>query len=280
MKVFITGTTGQLGYDICRVLTERNIEHMGVSSKELDISDGPAVMKMLLDYRPDAIIHCAAYTSVDKAETDCERCFAVNESGTRNIAKACQAVGIKMLYLSTDYVFSGTGEQFHESDDPTGPLGVYGESKLAGERAIHETLTQFFVVRTSWVFGLNGKNFVKTMLRLAKSHDTIRVVNDQIGSPTYTADLAPLLCDMVETEKYGTYHATNEGLCSWAEFAVEIFKQASQTVTVIPVTTAEYGAKAPRPMNSRLSKVSLDMAGFARLPDWHDALARYLKELS
>lgn len=278
MKILVTGVTGQLGYDVCRELERRDIEHRGIGSAQLDITSETAVGAYLRAYRPDAVIHCAAYTAVDRAEDEMARCFDVNEGGTRNLAQACKEIGAKMLYLSTDYVFPGTGDRFYETDDPTGPQNVYGASKLAGETAIREILPAHFIVRISWVFGVNGNNFIKTMLRLAESHDTLGVVDDQIGSPTYTADLAPLLCDMILTEKYGSYHATNEGVCSWAEFAREIFRQAGKTVTVLPVTTAEYGAKAPRPLNSRLSKSSLDKAGFSRLPDWQDALGRYLIE--
>lgn len=279
MKILVTGLTGQLGYDVCRVLSARGVEHRGIGSSQLDITSETAVNAYLSSYHPDAVIHCAAYTAVDKAEDEPEQCFAVNEGGTANLARACRDIGAKMLNLSTDYVFPGTGEQLYETHDPTGPQNVYGRSKLAGEQALRAVLPAHFIVRISWVFGINGGNFVKAMLRLAENHDTLRVVADQIGSPTYTADLAPLLCDMIATDKYGTYHATNEGLCSWADFAREIFRQEEKNVMVLPVTTEEYGAKAPRPKNSRLSKKSLDDAGFQRLPEWHDALGRYLTEL-
>ena len=279
MRVLVTGATGQLGYDVCRVLVSRGVEHCGVGSAQLDITNEAAVSAYLSAYHPDAVIHCAAYTAVEQAENEVERCFAVNEGGTANLARACKAVGAKILFLSTDYVFPGTGKRFYEPNDPTGPLNVYGKSKLAAESAIRETVAEHFIIRISWVFGVNGNNFIKTMLHLAENHKTLQVVDDQCGSPTYTADLAPLLCDMVETEKYGTYHATNEGICSWAKFAREIFRQTGKSVSVIPVTTVEYGAKAIRPTNSRLSKTSLDRAGFARLPDWKNALKRYLKEI-
>ena len=277
MKVFVTGFGGQLGYDVCGELGRRGIEHMGTSSAELDVTDAAAVMEAVRRYRPDAVIHCAAYTKVDRAEEEAEKCRAVNVDGTGNIARACRETGAKMLYLSTDYVFPGTGEMPYEPDDPTGPVNVYGTTKLGGERAVKELLDRYFIVRTSWVFGANGGNFVRTMLRLAGDRDEVRVVSDQIGSPTYTADLAPLLCDMVTTDKYGVYHATNEGVCSWAEFAREIFRLAGKRVRVDPIATAEYPAKAARPLNSRLSKKSLDEAGFRRLPDWHDALRRYIE---
>lgn len=279
MKVLVTGVGGQLGWDVCRQLEARGVQVRGTGSAQLDITDANAVSAALDDYRPDAVIHCAAYTKVDQAEDEAERCLAVNGDGTRNIAAACKRVGAKLAYLSTDYVFPGTGEGFYETGDPTGPLGVYGASKLAGEQAVQETLEQAFIVRISWVFGKNGNNFVKTMLRLAASRDTVGVVCDQVGSPTYTADLAALLCDMIATERYGVYHATNEGVCSWAEFAQEIFRIAGTGTRVERISTEDYPAKAKRPLNSRMSKASLDAAGFARLPDWKDALKRYLEEL-
>ena len=225
------------------------------------------------------MIHCAAYTAVDRAEEEPERAFAVNETGTRNVAAACAGVGAKMIYISTDYVFPGAGEGFYETYDTVGPLNVYGRSKLAGEQAVRETLERSFIVRISWVFGVNGNNFIKTMLRLAESRSEVRVVCDQIGSPTYTADLAPLLCDMICTEKYGVYHATNEGVCSWAELAQETFRKAGKTVRVEAIPSTEYPVQAMRPLNSRLSKRALDAAGFSRLPCWQDALDRFLKEL-
>jgi dTDP-4-dehydrorhamnose reductase len=281
MKVFITGgISGQLGYSVCRVLKQRGIDHICTSSKQLDITDKTAVFDMLSGYQPDAVIHCAAYTNVDEAEDEEKRCFEVNEGGTRNIAEACKKVGAKLTYISTDYVFPGVGVHYHETDDATGPLCVYGQSKLAGEIVVRQTILQHFIVRTSWVFGSNGNNFVKTMLNLAQRHDSLSVVSNQIGSPTYALDLAMLLCDMIETEKYGIYHATNEGICSWAEFAQEIFKQSGKSVTVIPISACDYGAKASRPPNSRLSKTSLDKGGFSRLPIWQDALKRYLAELA
>lgn len=278
MKILVTGATGQLGYDVCRVLTRRGVEHVGVGSAALDVTDGEATRAYMEKYRPDAVIHCAAYTKVDLAEDEPGRCMAVNGEGTRNIALACRACGAKLLYVSTDYVFPGTGRAPWEADDPTGPLNVYGQSKLAGEEAVRELLARYFIVRISWVIGVHGNNFVKTMLRLAETHDRLRVVDDQIGSPTFTADLAPLLCDMAETEKYGVYHATNEGFCSWAELAEAVFRFAGRNVTVHPVSTEEYGAKAIRPKNSRLSKRSLDAGGFARLPEWEASLARLLEK--
>ena len=217
--------------------------------------------------------------AVDKAEEELEKVRAVNAGGPRNIAAACREIDAKLLYISTDYVFPGTGERFYEPEDPTGPLGAYGATKLEGEQAVQELLEKYFIVRISWVFGKNGNNFVKTMLRLAETRRELNVVCDQIGSPTYTADLAPLLCDMVMTDKYGIYHATNEGVCSWAEFAREIFRLAGKDVTVQPVPTSAYPTRAVRPLNSRMSKDKLEKMGFSRLPDWQDALRRYLQEL-
>ena len=246
---------------------------------DFDLTDEKAVMEAISAYRPDAVVHCAAYTAVDRAEENEDVCRAVNVDGTRFVARACRAVDAKMVYFSTDYVFPGTGEDFYEVDSPKGPQSVYGRTKLEGEEAVRETLEKYFILRISWVFGINGNNFIRTMLRLSNDHDTLRVVCDQIGSPTYAHNLAPLICDMLATEKYGTYHATNEGVCSWAEFAEAIMKAADRPTRIIPVTTEEYGAKAARPLNSRMSKKSLDEAGFARLPSWQDALRRYLAEL-
>lgn len=280
MKVLVTGVNGQLGYDVCKVLKERNIEHIGADIADFDITDLQATKDFIMNYRPDAVIHCSAWTAVDAAEDVPEKVEAVNVEGPRNIARVCKEIGAKMLYISTDYVFPGTGERFYEPDDETAPVSVYGKTKLGGELAVKETLDEYFVVRISWVFGKNGNNFIKTMLRLAESHDEISVVSDQIGSPTYTADLAPLLCDMIATEKYGTYHATNEGVCSWAEFAEEIFRQAGKNVKVNHILTKDYPAKAARPLNSRMSKQKLTDAGFHRLPDWKTAVGEYLKEIA
>lgn len=279
MKVLVTGVKGQLGYDVIKVLKERNIECLGVDIEDFDITDMQATATFIAKYSPDAVIHCSAYTAVDKAEDNLELCKSVNSQGPRNIAAICKEIDAKMIYISTDYVFPGTGDLEYEVNDPTGPLGTYGQTKLDGELAVKELLTKYFIVRISWVFGKNGNNFVKTMLRLGKERSEINVVCDQIGSPAYTADLAPLLCDMVVTEKYGTYHATNEGFCSWAEFARDIFKQAGYTTKVNFIPTSEYPAKAKRPYNSRMSKKSLDEAGFRRLPAWQDAVIRYLKEI-
>ena len=287
MKVFVTGAGGQLGHDLVEELTRRG--HAAVGSDlsgayALDITDAAAVNAMLTQVQPDAVIHCAAWTAVDAAEDDENRAKvqAINGEGTRHIAAACKALGCKMLYISTDYVFDGQGEAPWQPDCRAyAPLNVYGQSKLAGEMAVAALLRDFFVVRIAWVFGRNGNNFVKTMLRLSENHDTLRVVNDQIGTPTYTPDLSRLLADMIETDKYGYYHATNEGgYISWYDFACEIFRQAGKNVNVIPVTTAEYGlSKAARPMNSRLDKSKLTQNGFTPLPDWRDALSRYLQEI-
>lgn len=279
MKILVTGVGGQLGHDVCRVLAARNIAHRGVDIAAFDITDVKATQEYIMNYCPDAVIHCSAWTAVDKAEDKLDKVRAVNTEGPRNIAAVCKEIGAKLLYISTDYVFPGTGERFYEPEDPTGPLGAYGETKLGGELAVKELLEKYFIVRISWVFGMNGNNFVKTMLRLAETKTELNVVCDQIGSPTYTADLAPLLCNMIMTEKYGVYHATNEGVCSWAEFAQEIFRLAGKNVKVNPVSTSEYPTKAARPLNSRMSKDKLEKMGFARLPDWHDALARYIHEL-
>ena len=279
MRVLVTGVKGQLGYEVCRELTVRGIENRGVDIDDFDLTDEKAVMEAISAYRPDVVVHCAAYTAVDRAEENEDVCRAVNVDGTRFVARACRAVDAKMVYFSTDYVFPGTGEDFYEVDSPKGPQSVYGRTKLEGEEAVRETLEKYFILRISWVFGINGNNFIRTMLRLSNDHDTLRVVCDQIGSPTYAHDLAPLICDLLATEKYGTYHATNEGVCSWAEFAETIMKAADRPTRIIPVTTEEYGAKAARPLNSRMSKKSLDEAGFARLPSWQDALRRYLAEL-
>ena len=279
MRVFVTGATGQLGRDVCRELDRRGAEYRGAGSAELDVTDAAAVDAALEAFAPDAVIHCAAWTKVDAAEDQRAACWAVNAAGTANVAAACARLGAKLLYVSTDYVFPGDGEKPYRPSDPVGPLSVYGKSKLAGELAVQELTERHFIVRTSWVFGQNGNNFVKTMLRLSETKTELGVVADQIGSPTYTADLAPLLCDMIETEKYGVYHAANAGECSWAELAEEIFRLTGKSVKVDRLTTEQYPAKAPRPKNSRLDKSCLTAAGFAPLPDWHDALERCLKEI-
>lgn len=284
MKILVTGVKGQLGYDVVNELTRRGHTPVGVDIEELDITDGAACEALLTQVQPDAVIHCAAWTAVDAAEDEenIPKVRAVNAEGTRNLAKVCKALDCKMLYISTDYVFDGQGTEPWQADSTAfGPLSVYGQTKLEGENAVRELLEKYFIVRIAWVFGLNGKNFVKTMLGVGQKYDTVRVVNDQIGTPTYTFDLARLLVDMIETDKYGAYHATNEGgFISWYDFTCEIFRQAGYTTNVVPVTTAEYGiSKAARPFNSRLDKSKLVTAGFQPLPTWQDALARYLEEL-
>ena len=281
MKVLVTGVKGQLGYDVVNELEKRGHEAVGVDIQEMDITDAESVDRVIREAAPDAVIHCAAYTAVDAAEDNEELCRRVNADGTQNIANVCKELDIKMIYISTDYVFGGQGERPWEPDDERDPQSVYGQTKYEGELAVQNTLEKYFIVRIAWVFGINGKNFIKTMLKLAETRDTLNVVNDQFGSPTYTYDLAKLLVDMVQTEKYGIYHATNEGICSWYEFACAIFEAAGlgDKMTVNPVTTAEYGAKATRPFNSRMSKEKLTENGFDRLPAWQDALERYLEEI-
>ena len=280
MKLLVTGASGQLGYDVVRELMKRGHGAVGVSSKEMDITDQAQVEKMITEANVDVVMHGAAYTAVDAAEDNEAQCRLVNANGTENIAVVCKKLDIPMVYISTDYVFDGQGTRPWEPEDERHPLNVYGQTKYEGELAVQKYLEKYFIVRIAWVFGINGNNFIKTMLKLSKTHDTLTVINDQIGSPTYTYDLARLLVDMMETDKYGIYHATNEGLCSWYEFAVEIFWQAGISMNVIPVTSAEYkAAKAKRPFNSRMNKDKLEENGFERLPQWQDALARYLEEL-
>jgi len=302
MKVFVTGVGGQLGHDVMNELQKRGHEGIGsdvhptysgvmdgsavtaMPYESLDITDAAAVREVLHRVKPDAVIHCAAWTAVDLAEDEDkqEKVRAINAGGTRSIASVCRELDCKMVYLSTDYVFDGQGETPWTADcKDYKPLNVYGQTKLEGELAVAELLEKYFIVRIAWVFGLNGKNFIKTMLNIGKKFDTLRVVNDQIGTPTYTLDLSRLLVDMVETEKYGYYHATNEGgYISWYDFACEIFRQAGYSTNVQPVTTAQYGlSKAARPFNSRLDKTKLAENGFTPLPTWQDALRRYLKEI-
>ena len=279
MKVLVTGVKGQLGYDVMAELAKRNIEAIGVDIDEMDITDKISVEKVIGEAAPDVVVHCAAYTAVDAAEDNEALCRRVNADGTRNIAEVCKKLDCKMVYISTDYVFDGQGTRPWEPDDERHPLNVYGQTKYEGELAVQENLSKYFIVRIAWVFGKNGKNFVKTMLKLAETHDKLTVVNDQFGSPTYTYDLARLLVDMIQTDKYGIYHATNEGICTWYEFACEIFRQAGVKIEVTPVPASEYPAKAKRPENSCLDKSKLTENGFERLPSWQDALRRYLKEI-
>lgn len=279
MKVLVTGAKGQLGYDVVNELKKRNHEAIGVGSDKMDITDGASVEKIFKETKVDAVVHCAAYTSVDAAEDNKGLCMKVNVEGTKNIAKACKKIDAKMIYISTDYVFNGEGEKPWEPEDECAPLNVYGRSKYEGELAVEKYLDKYFIVRIAWVFGINGKNFVKTMLNLGETKDEINVVNDQFGSPTYTYDLARLLVDMLESEKYGKYHATNEGVCTWYEFAKEIFRQAGLDMKINPVSSNEFPSKAKRPYNSRMSKDKLEKNGFVRLPSWENALKRYLIEL-
>ncbi len=279
MKILVTGVKGQLGYDVVKELEARGMEAVGVDIEEMDITDADSVGRVIQEAAPDAVIHCAAYTAVDAAEDNEELCRKVNADGPRNIATVCKELDIKMIQISTDYVFDGEGEKPWEPEDACAPQSVYGQTKYEGEQAVQEILDKYFIVRIAWVFGVNGKNFVKTMLNLAQTRDTLTVVNDQFGSPTYTYDLAKLLVDMVQTEEYGIYHATNEGICSWYEFACAIFKEAGIEMKVLPVSSAEYAAKAKRPGNSRMSKDKLVEKGFDRLPTWQDALVRYLNEI-
>lgn len=302
MRVFVTGVAGQLGHDIINELYKRGHEgigsdiaptYSGISDGSavttapyfsMDITDSASVSQVLSQVKPDVVIHCAAWTAVDAAEEESNipKVRVINADGTRNIAAVCKTLDCKMIYISTDYVFHGQGTEPWDPDcKDYRPLNVYGQTKLEGELAVAELLEKYFIVRIAWVFGLNGNNFIKTMLKLSKTHDTLRVVNDQIGTPTYTLDLSRLLVDMAQTEKYGYYHATNEGgFISWYDFACEIFRQAGAATQVLPVTTAEYGvSKAARPFNSRLDKSKLQKMGFAPLPSWQDALKRYLKEI-
>lgn len=302
MKVLVTGVAGQLGYDVMNELAKRGYDGIGTDIADsysgvqdntavvgmpyvrLDITDAESVEKTIKEIKPDAVVHCAAWTAVDAAEDEENRdkVFAVNVEGTKNIARICKEIDAKMVYTSTDYVFDGQGTEPWKPDcKEYAPLNIYGQSKLDGELAVSEILDKYFIVRIAWVFGTNGNNFIKTMLKVGKKFDTLRVVNDQIGTPTYTYDLARLLVDMIETDKYGYYHATNEGgYISWYDFACEIFRQAGYLTNVNPVTTEEYGiSKAKRPFNSRLDKTKLVENGFTPLPDWQDALKRYLDEI-
>lgn len=280
MKVLVTGVKGQLGFDVVNELKKRGYEAVGVDIEEMDITDFKSVQGVITASCVDSVVHCAAYTAVDKAEDFPEVCMKVNVEGTRNIAQVCRELDLKMVYISTDYVFSGTGEDPFDEYDPKGPTNVYGKSKLEGELAVMDLVKKHFIVRISWAFGYNGNNFVKTMLKLGRERGNVSVVADQIGSPTYTYDVARLLVDMLETEKYGTYHGTNEGFCSWFEFACEIFKFSKLDVEVVPVDSSKFPVKATRPKNSRLSKQELDRNGFKRLPSWEDALHRYLDLIS
>lgn len=277
--IIVTGAKGQLGGNVCEALTQKGISNIGIDIDDVDITDFPALERFFEKNQADAVIHCAAYTAVDKAEEEKEKCFLINAKGTENIAKCCKKFSMKLLYVSTDYVFSGKGETAFAVDDEKGPLNVYGESKLLGEKAVTENTDRYFIVRTSWVFGEKNTNFIHTMLKLSETRDTVRVVCDQIGSPTYSRHLAYLLSRMVGTEKYGVYHATNEGFCSWHELASFSLQYAGKSINVLPVFSKDYPSKAVRPLNSRLSKKSLDKAGFSRLPTWQDAVKEYLDNI-
>ena len=278
MKVLVTGARGQLGTDLMNELKRQGLEGIGVDVEEMDVTDAEACQRVRSQAGAGAVIHCAAYTAVDAAEDQEELCRKINGEGTRNVAKACQEAGVKLMYISTDYVFDGGGTRPWEPEDSRAPLNVYGQTKYEGELAIEELLEEYFIVRIAWVFGVAGKNFIKTMLRLGREKGAVSVVDDQVGSPTYTYDLARLLTDMVQTEHYGHYHATNEGECSWYEFACEIFRQAGMPeVKVTPVTSEMFAAKAKRPANSRMSKAKLVEKGFEPLPTWQDALGRFLQ---
>lgn len=280
MKILVTGATGQLGHDVAEELAKRGHEPIGVGSADMDITSEEQVRKIFDRVRPEAVVHCAAYTAVDRAEDEPELCRRINAEGTRRIARFCREYGCKLLYISTEYVFEGEGERPWEPDDTPNPLNVYGQSKYEGEQAVQECLDKYFIVRISWVFGLHGGNFVRTMLRLGRERGAVKVVDDQIGSPTYTRDLSILLADMAESEKYGIYHASNEGFCSWYEFAAEIFRKAGLRVDVTPVDSGSFPTKARRPHNSRINKDKIVKNGFNKLPPWQDALERYLRELS
>lgn len=276
MKILVTGYNGQLGYDVVKLIKSPD-ECRGVDLQDFDITDKAQTMEYIKRYRPDAVVHCAAYTAVDKAEDDAEACYNVNVVGTRNIAEACKEIDAKMLYVSTDYVYGGKGFEPIEPTAQTDPQNVYGRTKLEGEEAVKSILEKYFIVRTSWVFGINGNNFVRTMLRLSESRDLLTVVDDQIGSPTYTPDLAALLIKMIHTSRYGIYNAANENFCSWAEFAAEIMKLGNKTTVIKPIPSSEYPTRATRPLNSRLSKACIEP--FGRLPTWQDALKRFFVEL-
>lgn len=279
MKVLVTGVKGQLGYDVVKRLNTLGIENKGVDIEDFDLTDENAVLNAVCAYAPDVVVHCAAYTAVDAAEDNRDVCYNVNVLGTRNIAYACRELDAKMVYISTDYVFNGKGENFFLPGDKKEPINWYGETKSQGEDEVMRLIEKFFIIRISWVFGKNGKNFVKTMLRLGAERDELSVVCDQIGSPTYTVDLAKLICDMIATDKFGIYHATNEGVCSWAEFTEEIIAQAGLKAKVNFIPSSQYPSRAARPGNSRMSKEKLMQNGFEKLPTWQDALKRYLEEL-
>lgn len=277
MKVLVTGVNGQLGYDVVKELEKRGHEAIGVDRKEMDLISTEQIKECIENIKPEAIIHCAAYTAVDKAEDEEDLCRRVNAIATKDIAECAKKLDIPMIYISTDYVFDGTKDGEYTEDDIPNPINVYGKTKYEGELYVQELLEKYYIVRISWVFGENGNNFIDTMLRLAKERESLRVVNDQFGSPTYTKDLAPLLVDMIKTDKYGIYHATNEGYCTWYEFAKEIFKISNIEIEVIPVNTSEYPTKSKRPINSKMSKIKLKDNKFVRLRSWKNAIKEYIR---
>lgn len=278
MKILVTGVKGQLGYDVVKALESRGYQPVGVDREEMDLMNNNMIQNFIMNLKPEAIIHCAAYTAVDQAEEEVEICYQINAEAVKVIAECAKTLDIPMIYISTDYVFDGTkASEYVETDIPN-PINVYGASKLKGEQYVQQLLEKFYIVRISWVFGINGNNFIKTMQRLGNEHDELNIIHDQVGSPTYTADLASLLVDMIETNRYGIYHATNEGYCSWYEFAAEIFKQSQLDVTLHPITTDQYKTKAKRPLNSKMSKQKLSDYGFHRLPTWQEALKNYLNQ--
>lgn len=278
MKILVTGVKGQLGYDVVKALESRGYQPVGVDREEMDLMNNNMIQNFIMNLKPEAIIHCAAYTAVDQAEEEVEICYQINAEAVKVIAECAKTLDIPMIYISTDYVFDGTkASEYVETDIPN-PINVYGASKLKGEQYVQQLLEKFYIVRISWVFGINGNNFIKTMQRLGNEQDQLNIIHDQVGSPTYTADLASLLVDMIETNRYGIYHATNEGYCSWYEFAAEIFKQSQLDVTLHPITTDQYKTKAKRPLNSKMSKQKLSDYGFHRLPTWQEALKNYLNQ--
>jgi len=278
MKALVTGAKGQLGFDVIKILEKKNIQYLGIDVDVLDITDELKVKQIISEYKPDVIVHCAAYTAVDKAEDEKEICYSINVLGTKFLAEVCKDINAKMVYISTDYVFDGKKERPYEIADKPDPINFYGKTKYEGELEVQKSLEKYFIVRVSWLFGVNGNNFVKTMLRFGKDRDEISVVADQIGSPTYTNDLAEFIVELIHTDKYGIYHATNEGYCSWYEFASEIFRLAGLNIKVKPISTDDYPTKAKRPKNSRLKKESFADMQYSRLPSWKEALVRFLKE--
>ena len=279
MRVVVTGVNGQLGYDVVKELRKQGDEVIGLTRETLDLTEEDQVTKTIREIKPEAVIHCAAYTAVDLAEEEKDKALNVNTLATSYLAKACAEIQAKMIYISTDYVFPGEGDKPYEVNDKVDPINWYGQTKYEGEQAVLRELNHYFIVRVTWVFGKNGNNFVKTMLRLSQERESLSVVADQIGSPTYTVDLAKCLAEIVKTDKYGIYHVTNEGFCSWYDFAMEIFRMSGRNVVVHPLTSEQFPSKAKRPKNCRLSKQKLTEEGFERLPSWQDALARYLEEL-